>query len=447
VLRAGADDTRGELRQIASLGAPLIASMIGTQLLVLFDFAMLGRYSTASLAGAGIGDWILWTVTCGAMGCVMGMDAPVAQAVGAGEHATARQALRVGVHIALVLAVPCTVLGYAVAVMLPSLGVEHATAVEAQRFVLGRAAFAVPFLVFTAQRSYLQAHGATRAVLIATLVSIPVHVASDVLFIFGAPSLGIPALGVVGCGIAATLSTGTSCSILALAIRGTTGGDVRPGSSPALVRTIVQQGLPAGGGAIAETAVLAAVSVLAGVFGETASAATNVVLTLFGLTHTIGLGIADACTVRAGLHVGAGRASGVRSVGQWGLALALTAISVVALAYLVIPGPLAGLFSDDAAVIAAARPALAITAAVQLAAAAMIVLVGALRGAGDTRVPFFLQLAVRYALALPAGAVLAFSMELGISGLWIGIAIGEIVAALAIGWRFARVSARPIMRL
>src|SRR5262245_38543296 len=95
-----------EGRALVTLAAPLIAGHIGNQLMGFVDTAMVGRLGAAAVGGVGIGGGIFFTLSIVAMGCVLGMDPLVTQAIGAGEHGLARRILRNGAFVAVVASVP-----------------------------------------------------------------------------------------------------------------------------------------------------------------------------------------------------------------------------------------------------------------------------------------------------------------------------------------------------
>src|SRR5579863_3441473 len=97
---------RTELRELTRLALPLIAGHAGNQLMSFVDTAMVGRLGSAALAGVGIGNGLFFTLTVWGFGCVLGMDAPVTQAVGAGELARARRILWQGLRVAALAGLP-----------------------------------------------------------------------------------------------------------------------------------------------------------------------------------------------------------------------------------------------------------------------------------------------------------------------------------------------------
>src|SRR5215813_11639387 len=99
---------RQELGATARLAAPLAAGFLGNQLMGLVDTAMVGRLGAAALGGVGIGNGFYATLSLVVMGCTLGMDPLVAQAIGAGEWGRARRLLWQGLRVALWVSFPVT---------------------------------------------------------------------------------------------------------------------------------------------------------------------------------------------------------------------------------------------------------------------------------------------------------------------------------------------------
>jgi MATE family multidrug resistance protein len=98
-------------------------------------------------------------------------------------------------------------------------------------------------------------------------------------------------------------------------------------------------------------------------------------------------------------------------------------------------------------VIQAVIPLLFVAAVFQLSDGVQAVAAGALRGAGDTRFALVANLCGHYLIGLPLGALLAFELGFGASGLWWGLSAGLTCVAIGLTLRFVRLSARPIARV
>jgi len=452
-----------EARALWRLALPLIAGFAGNQLMGLVDTAMVGRLGAAALGGVGIGNGLYFAITVVGMGAVLGMDPLVAQALGAGEHARARRTLRDGLHVAVLLGAALTVVVAASPLLLGIAGVDAATAAACRAYLFGRLPNVVPFLIFTALRSWLQAYQHTRAIVWAMVLSNVANFFFDALLIYGdgalrfagLPAMGLPALGVVGAGIATSLSSLLSAVVLALAVQGVRRAqdavaDAAAIAAPAprpLVRDILRLGTPLAGQYLAEVGVFALVGVLAGRLGAVPSAGHQVAIQLASFTFTVTLGIAAATATQVGRAVGRSDTPGARRAGLVGLASSVAFMACSATAFLAAPRGLAWLLTNDATVIVATVPLVRIAAFFQLSDGLQVTGAGALRGAGDTRAAFWANLAGHYGVGLPVALLLGFGLHLGAVGLWWGLSAGLTATAIALVARFLVLSRKPIARV
>jgi len=442
---------------VVRLAIPLMASSAGFQLMSFVDTVMVGRLGAEALAGVGIGNALFFGVSMFGIGCVLGMDALVSQAVGAREAARARRILWHGVRLAVELTVPITILLLAIVLALPRAGLDRAVAHESTRFVLSRLPNITPFLIFAAQRAFLQAHDITRPIMISMMFANIVNFVANALLIYGddtltalhLPAIGFPALGVVGSGLASSLASIASVAVLAAAIRGVPAptDPLRVRLDRPLRRRLWALGLPIGGLSVSEGGMLAIVSVLTGWLGSRATAAHQICLTLTAVIFTAAMGIGSATAVRVGAHVGAGNTPLARRAGLLGIGAAAVIMVVVGIGFLAVPRVLGELLTSDPHVIETVVPVLYILAVFQVFDGTQCVAAGALRGAADTRASLIISLIGSYAIALPAAALLAFGLGWGIVGIWCGFLLNMVFVSIALVRRFVVLSSRTIQRV
>ena len=103
-------------------------------------------------------------------------------------------------------------------------------------------------------------------------------------------------------------------------------------------------------------------------------------------------------------------------------------------------GPLFGLFTQDARVIALGKTVMLIEVFLEIGRAFNIVLVRALQAAGDVRFPVAVGIASQWAVAVGLGYVLGVRMGLGLAGMWLAFAVDENVRAALffIRWKSGR---------
>lgn len=446
-----------EFRALVRLALPLAGANFGQMLLGAVDTAVVGRLGAVELGAAGLGNSLFFCVSILGMGVMMGLDPLVSQAHGAQEHAQARRTLWQGVWLALIGTIPLGIGILALSTQLERLGIDSQAANLTRDYLGARLWGLLPFLLFAALRSYLQSVGRATpmfyAALIANLINLPVSwllVFGDAgLTRLGLPALGVPELGVAGAGYTSAFCTLLQLLVLILAVRGVSVPDTsaserfrRP--ERVLMKRALRLGLPIGFTLLAEVGIFSLTNVAMGNLGQTALAAHQVAITLASATFMIPLGIGAAASVRVGQAVGARDDAGVRRAGLCALAAGVGFMSLGALAFWTLPGPLSRIITDQDEVVRAAVPLLLVAAVFQIFDGSQAVLAGALRGAGDTTLPLVLNLAGYYLVGTPVGLGLAFLAGHGAVGLWWGLSSGLICVALSLGWRFIRLTSRSL---
>ena len=443
-----------ELRAQLSLALPLALVQLGSQLLGLVDTAMLGRYSEVALAGAGVANALLWTITMFGMGVIMGLDSLLPRAAGSGDHRRASALLRRGYELGLLLGLPLTLLAAASPAFMSMFGVTAEARGEATLYVFGRLPQLIPVLLFTASRSYLQAYSFARPLVVAMVVANLLNVVTNGVLIFGdrgleavgLPGIGLPELGALGAAVSTTIVSWATAALLYLAARRREpelelSSEVsEPVETEApTIASIVRLGWPVGVQLFAELGIFALVGTLAGRLGTVPAAAHTLTLSLIAFAYNAIVGISAATSVRVGLALGRDAPEDAQRAGFLGLGLGVAFMIPVGLLYLLIPELLARLMTDRPAVIAAAVPLFYVAAMFQVGDALQAIGSGALRGAGDTRWPMWAHLSADYLLGLAVALYAAFYLEMGAVGLWWGLAIAMSLAGVIIVLRFARI--------
>jgi multidrug resistance protein, MATE family len=416
------------------LAIPLAAQQIGFQLMGSVDAAMLGRYDDAALAGAGIGNNLLFAISSIGLGVVMGLDTVLPQALGAGRRDDARRLLAAGIRLAILVGLLASLVVLASPALLELADVPADVARDARVYVDLRAVGIAPFLVSIALRSYLAAHNLTRPLIVAVIAGNLANAALDVVLIYGAGP--IPPLGVAGAAISTVTVQFAIVAVYLAGARAIDGDAPRPRSTRSDLAMIVHYGLPVGGHLFAEIGVFGLATVLAAHLGKLPAAAHSIALNLASFTFSVAVGIGAATSVRVGHAIGAGDRALARRRGLIGLELGLAVMACFAALFIVAAGPLAGLFTDRDAVIAASIPLLQIAALFQLSDGTQAIASGALRGLGDTRAAFIGNLIGHYGVGLGISLALGLGAGMGAPGLWWGLSAGLTVTAIYVVRRF-----------
>ena len=450
------------LRELSALGrmaAPLALANGAVSLMGVVDTAILGRAGAVPLAATGLGNLLFFAVSVVGIGMMMGLDPMVSQALGAGDRRRARHLLWQGIWLALavsaLLAVPLSLVPTA----LEPLGIEHAVASQAGRYLLVRIP-GLPFLLlYYATRAYLQAWGLTRPMLVSAAIANVFNFLAAVLLVFGGAGLPawagplrlVPALGAPGSALATTLSTALQAGIMALTVRalGREDGAARPSRRPveADLRRSVTVGLPIGLHMAAEVGIFALVGFLAGRMGRDAIAAHQIGIAFGSFSFNFAVGIGNAASVQVGWAVGARNTPAARRSGLVAFAAGAGFMSLWGIAFLLFPQAFARVMSNQPDVVATAAPLMRVAGVFQISDGIQAVGAGVLRGAGDTRFTFLANIVGHWAVGLPVAVLLGFVLGGGVTGLWWGLCAGLTAVAVGLLGRFLRISAREIAPL
>jgi MATE family multidrug resistance protein len=444
------------LRELFRLAIPLAIAQAGVALMGVVDTAVVGRLGAGPLAAVGLANGLFISLAVVGIGVMLGLDPLISQAFGAGQERRARELLWQGVWLSVAVALALSLVLGGVPFLLRPAGIEAAVAAEATAFLLMRLPGLAPMFLFIGLRSYLQAAGRVRALVVSTVVANILNLFGDILLVYGGAGLpswagplrGVPSFGAAGAGLCTTICSLVQLGILAFAVRKLSGEPPRRRlPSPEDLRIATRLGLPIGLQTGAEVGVFALVAVLAGRLNPQSLAAHTLAISLASLTFCAALGIGNAGSVRVGRAVGAGDHIAARRSGLVALASGAAFMSACACVFWIMPRGLANALSAREEVVAVAAPLIVVAAFFQISDGLQAVGAGVLRGAGDTRYPFIANLVGHYVVGLPIAIVLGILFHQGVVGLWWGLCCGLTTVAFALLSRFWKLSSRPIARV
>ena len=445
-----------ELRATLRLAGPLIVAQASVMMMGVVDTAVVGHYDRLELGAVSLGNALTFALLVFGMGFSMALEPLVAQSLGAREPERAWAWWRVGLKVAAVAGIPLTLLAVFSAEVTAPLGVDAALRERATAYLVARAPAMLVFLVYLSARSVLQSHQRTRPMVVAAVVANVFNLLTDIVFVggdatlvdLGLPALGIPAYGAVGAGAATSVSTILMTVMLLRDVHRLRPRAVGPAPAGVTARALVHIGMPLGLQLATEYLVFSGVGVLAASLGEVPAGAHQIALHCSTLTFMVAVGFGGAASARVGYSVGHDGGATVRVAGNAALLLVVLTMAVTALIFLLLNDPLAALFSpDDPEVRGLAASLITIAGLYQIFDGLQVVAAGALRGAGDVRLPFVITALGYWGIGLPTAALLAFEADLGARGLWYGLTAGLGVTGLALVLRFWRLSRGRLTRL
>jgi MATE family, multidrug efflux pump len=421
----------------------------------IIDHAMVGHYvGFAGNAAIGVSWQIFLVVIVFIASLFTGMGVLVARFAGANQpdkvNRTVYQAFLTAVVLALGILAP---IGYVLSPTL--LDLVHATPhVKAEALPFLRTMFvcSIGMLLFFMLGGALRAAGDARTPLRLGVWMTGLNIAFNVVLI---PGYGpVPALGTRGAAIG-TVSASLIVSSVALwmLLRGRLVVHFPSTMSKApdwsIIKSLFAFGLPAGLQGVAMN--IAGVMILRFIgslpHSAEAQAAYAVGYTeLFSLITWTSVGLMGSASAVAGQNLGAGHPErairGVHIAARLGIGVA----AIVGALFVLIPGPLLGIFGlDDPEVVRLGTELLRYLAISGFFITVALTYTGGLQGTGDTRSPLFITLVSQVAVPLGICATLQGLGKLEASGVWSAIVLGHLTRCSLSVLRFRQGKWRKIV--
>jgi MATE family multidrug resistance protein len=441
---------RSEIFPTLKLAVPIMLGMLGYGLMFYVDVAMAGHLGETALAASALASNLNYIPYVFGIGLVGAIAVYQSQDNGAGVGESAPAILRHGMALALVISVVAAAASHALVGFLPLLGSTPAVTAEARDFFVLMSWAMVPGLAFHALRGHRDSQHQPWISLAWLSAGILANIFLNWLWMFG--HWGFPAMGLAGAGWATLVAR----CVMLFGLWFTPGrGEVRwaEGLQWPVLRRLLHTGWPAGLHSLSEVGIFAIVPILAGWLSSTAQAAHQVAISTASAAFMLPLGLGIAAGIRVGEAYGAKDARRVQAIGQGALLLGGLIMSAYGLIMVLCRPWLMQTYGVAGTDIATVASTLLIFAALwapfdglQVVAAYLLRSVNQAAWASwSVFLTYWLFcLPLSLALAFPAGFRL-FGLPVGVwgfgaTGIWISLATGLMVVAVAMTWRFRRVA-------
>jgi putative MATE family efflux protein len=321
----------------------------------------------------------------------------------------------------------------------------------------------VPFLFgFYVFSALMRGYGDTRTPMRVMFASVVLNVVLDPLLIFGVGPF--PEWGVAGAAVATVFSRGVATVIgLYVLFRAGTGPDVtladlRP--DPGTIRKIVDLGVPSAAEQSASALAMVTLTAMVISFTPPVVAAYGLGNRLISLVFLPAMGLGRATNTMVGQNLGAGKRDRAERAVRLAATVGAGVMLAVAVVAFLVPEPIVGLFvatgtADAAETLRLGSEYVRIRAVEFAFIGVFQVVLGAFRGAGNTKTALSFSLLALWVGRVPTVFFLAFAVTvpvtvfgttlftvetagLGPTGIWVGMALGHIVGAVAGGLWFLR---------
>ncbi len=428
------------LSEVLRMAGPIMLGAVSFALMDFTDKIFVSRLGVEHLAA--VGSSAVWVYTfalifTGIAGCVAAF---VGQSFGKGNHADCARFAWHGVYIAMG--------GGAVALILwplagPLFGSmnhpEQVTQLETAYFrirIIG-----IVFMAWeVALSSFFQAISRPVVPMTVGVSANLLNVLLDYLLVFG--KFGFPELGIEGAAWATVISLAFQTAVLHCVF--VSQGVNKVYSSRSAIkfewrkcRDLLRVGWPAGvSGFLDVFGWSIFTSFIVGSFGAIALAAHTSALNYMHLSFIPAMALGHASTAIVGQWIGRKDYDTAKARAFTAMKIGMTFMFIAGITFGVFGGFLMRAFSADPEVIRIGRILLILAAAFATFDAMTIVLIGALRGAGDTRWIMIVLTIGAYCFNLPLACLFAFTLGLGAAGAWIGCTIYVILLSGVVVWRF-----------
>jgi MATE family multidrug resistance protein len=447
-----------EFRYNIKLATPVILGMLGHTMVSFVDNIMVGQLGTAELAAVSLGNSFMFIAMSLGIGFSTAITPLVAEADGEGNFIKGKSSFKHGLFL-------CTMLGIALflavffAKPLMHIMKQPPEVVElAMPYLTLVAISLVPLIIFQAFKQCSEGLSITRYPMYAIVLANVVNVILNYIFIFG--KFGMPALGLVGAAIGTLASRVVMLAYLwyLMSLNYKSKDYVTHIKFFQLTRNMLKKlidlGFPSALQMFFEVVIFTAAIWLSGILGKNPQAANQIALNLSSMTFMVAMGFSVAAMIRVGNQKGMLRFRELRRI-AFSIFLLTTLCSVAfALSFFFLRNELPKLYLDiddpnnivdNLEVLTIAGKLMLIAAIFQISDGLQVVVLGALRGMQDVKIPTVITFVSYWLIGFPISFYLGMYTDYASSGIWMGLLAGLTASAVMLFIRFQHLSKRLII--
>lgn len=412
---------------------PIFVDSVLRMMLGTADVFMLSRVSDQVTGAVGLANEII--VFCILMfGFVgLGTSVAVAQNLGAGraEEASRISALAITINLMFGILVSILLVVFGESLMrLMNLAPEQTEIAKRYLNIIG--AFIWIEALSYAISSVLRSNGQTRDVMYVTLGVNLIHVAGNLLLIFG--NLGFPEWGVTGAAVSTVVSRLIGLIVLIVILYRRIPVPIRLKHYVTFDNRIVKQimsiGIPAAGEHLSWQSQHMMIVSFINIIGQSALSTHVYMMNITNYFMALAMAIGMGTEIIVGHMVGAGafKAAYHKLIRSLKISFLVTFV-VVGIAS-IFRKELIGLFTDNPEIIAMGSSILVLSILLEPGRTFNLVVINSLRAAGDARFPVLMGILSMWGIAVPLAYWLGIVMKMGLLGVWVAFAVDEWVRGL-----------------
>ena len=431
------------------LAYPVILGMLGHTLIGIVDNIMVGKLGSTELAAVSLGNSMIFI----ALSLGIGFSTAITPIVGEADAENNPLKIRSAFHNGLFL---CVILGFSLFGLIvlgkPLMELLHQpeeVIVLAKPYLDWVGFSLVPLIIYQGYKQFADGLSLTKYSLYAIVMANIVHVIINYCLIYGVWIF--PKMGILGAGLGTVISRIAMVVFMHVILsrqeqlkqyfHNFSFEEIKKET----IKKIMSLGIPSALQMLFEVVLFTAGIWLCGNIGKTSQAANQIALSLASMTFMFAMGLSVVSMIRVSNQKGLQDYKNLVIVARSIFLLAILIEIVFALLFVILHQIVPPLFLDmtnpselvdNQEVVAIAAKLLLVAAVFQISDGIQVVVLGALRGLQDVKIPMYITFVAYWVIGFPISYYLGEYTELKAVGVWIGLLAGLTAAALFLFIRF-----------
>lgn len=440
------------------LAYPVILGMLGHTLIGIVDNFMVGNLGSTELAAVSLGNSFIFI----GMSLGIGFSTAITPLIAEADAEKEDDKVRTTFHHGLLL---CVILGISVFLMivlskpLMNLMNQPAAVVELAKPYIDWVAFSlIPVIIFQGYKQFADGLSQTKYSMYAIYLANIVHVFFNYVLIYGV--WGFPKLGILGAALGTVISRIMMVVFMHYLLlkneafnryfKDFSFQEIRKSN----LKKIINLGFPSAMQMLFEVTLFTAAIWLSGSIGKNSQAANQIALIMASTTFMFAMGFSVTAMIRLSSLKGVKDYKNLIITARSIFLLTVIFEICFGLIFVIFHNYLPHLFLnmndvnqviDNKEIISIASKLLLVAAVFQISDGIQVVVLGALRGLQDVKIPMYITFVAYWVVGFPTSYYLGRHTNLGATGIWIGLLAGLSAAALFLYIRFARLTKKLLV--
>ncbi|RTY83510.1 MATE family efflux transporter [Flavobacterium sp. LS1P28] len=441
------------------LAYPIILGMLGHTLIGIVDNFMVGKLGSTELAAVSLGNSFIFIALSIGIGFSTAITPLVAEADAEKEEDKIRSIFHHGLLLCTVLGVALFILTVLSKQIMYLMHQPKEVADMAAPYIDWVAFSLIPVIIYQGYKQFADGLAKTKYSMYAILMANVVHIFFNYVLIYGIWIF--PKLGILGAALGTVISRIMMVVFMHYLIKRNAAlkryfknfsfKEIRK----SVLKKIINLGLPSAMQMLFEVALFTAAIWLSGSIGKNSQAANQIALILSSSTFMVAMGLSVAAMIRVSHTKGMNDYKELIVVARSIFLLAIILETFFAIIFVAFHQYLPHLFLnmsdsaqmiDNSEIITITSKLLLVAAVFQISDGIQVVVLGALRGLQDVKIPMYITFVSYWVIGFPISYYLGNYTNLKAVGIWIGLLAGLTAAALFLYIRFARLTRKLVMQ-